>query len=66
MDKTQGRRLKELEWENARLRKIVAALSLDNEILVERLGARIAHVKSSAEFHGLHKLHRSTDRGANP
>ena len=37
MDKTQARRLKELERENARLKKIVVDLSLDNEILKEAL-----------------------------
>jgi transposase-like protein len=31
----QGRRLKELEQENARLKKLVADLSLDNAILKE-------------------------------
>ena len=31
----QARRLKELEQENARLRKLVADLSLDNAILKE-------------------------------
>ncbi len=40
MDKTQARRLKELERENARLKKIVADLSLDNEILKEALSKK--------------------------
>ncbi len=40
MDKTQARRLKELERENARLKKIVADLSLDNEILKEVLSKK--------------------------
>ena len=33
----QARRLKELEAENTRLKKLVADLSLDNAILKERL-----------------------------
>jgi putative transposase len=40
MDKTQSRRLKELERENARLKRIVADLSLDNEILKEALSKK--------------------------
>jgi transposase-like protein len=40
MDKTQARRLKELERENARLKRIVADLSLDNEILKEALSKK--------------------------
>jgi transposase-like protein len=40
MDRTQARRLKELERENARLKKIVADLSLDNEILKESLSKK--------------------------
>ena len=40
MDKTQARRLKELERENARLKRIVAGLSLDNEILKEALSKK--------------------------
>ena len=33
MGKDQARRLKELETENARLKRVVADLSLDNQIL---------------------------------
>ena len=40
MDKTQARRLKELEHENARLRQVVADLSLDKEILKEALSKK--------------------------
>jgi len=40
MDKTQARRLKELERENTRLKRIVADLSLDNEILKEALSKK--------------------------
>jgi putative transposase len=40
MDKTQARRLKELEQENARLRQVVAELSLDKEILKEALSKK--------------------------
>lgn len=40
MGKTQARRLKELERENARLKRIVADLSLDNEILKEALSKK--------------------------
>ena len=40
MDKTQARRLKELERENARLRQVVADLSLDKEILKEALSKK--------------------------
>lgn len=40
MDKTQARRLKELEQENARLRQVVADLSLDKEILKEALSKK--------------------------
>jgi hypothetical protein len=35
MHSEQARRLKDLEKENARLKKIVADLSLDNDILKE-------------------------------
>jgi putative transposase len=35
MDLSQARRLKELESENGRLKKLVADLSLDNQILKE-------------------------------
>jgi transposase-like protein len=34
---SQARRLKELEWENTRLKKLVAELSLDKSILEEAL-----------------------------
>ena len=37
MDRSQAQRLKELERENTRLRKIVSDLSLDNAILKEVL-----------------------------
>jgi transposase-like protein len=37
LDKTQARRLKELEQENARLRGVVADLTLDKAILKEAL-----------------------------
>ncbi len=37
---TEARRLKELERKNARLKKIVADLSLDNEILKEALSKK--------------------------
>jgi putative transposase len=40
MDKIQVRRLKELEQENARLRQVVADLSLDKEILKEALSKK--------------------------
>jgi putative transposase len=40
MGKTQARRLKELEQENARLRQVVAELSLDKEILREALSKK--------------------------
>lgn len=35
MGKPEARRLRELEKENARLKKLVAELSLDNDILKE-------------------------------
>jgi putative transposase len=38
MDVTQAKKLKEVEEENARLKKLVADLSLDNAILKEVLG----------------------------
>jgi len=37
MTKTQAKRLKELEKENTRLKKLVADISLDNAILKETL-----------------------------
>ena len=37
LDTTQARKLKELEKENARLKKLVADISLDNAILKEVL-----------------------------
>ena len=40
MDKTQARKLKELEKENLELKKLVANLSLDNAILKEVLGKK--------------------------
>jgi len=40
MDKTQARKLKELEKENLQLKKMVANLSLDNAILKEVLGKK--------------------------
>ena len=40
MDKNQAQRLKELEVENARLRKIVADLTLDQAILKEVLSKK--------------------------
>jgi transposase-like protein len=39
MDVTQARKLKEMEKENTRLKKLVADLSLDNAILKEVLGS---------------------------
>jgi len=38
MDVTQARKLKEMEKENTKLKKLVADLSLDNAILKEVLG----------------------------
>ena len=40
MDTTQARKLKGLEKENTRLKKLVADLSLDNAILKEVLGKK--------------------------
>ena len=40
MDVIQAKRLKEIEKENARLKKLVADLSLDNAILKEVLGKK--------------------------
>jgi putative transposase len=40
MDVTQAKKLKEIEKENARLKKLVADLSLDNAILKEVLGKK--------------------------
>jgi putative transposase len=40
MDATQAKKLKEMEKENARLKKLVADLSLDNAILKEVLGKK--------------------------
>ncbi len=40
MDVTQAKKLKEMEKENARLKKLVADLSLDNAILKEVLGRK--------------------------
>ena len=40
MDVTQAKRLKEIEKENARLKKLVADLSLDNAILKKVLGKK--------------------------
>ena len=40
MDVTQARKLKEVETENVRLKKLVADLSLDNAILKEVLGKK--------------------------
>ena len=40
MDKSEVRRLKELERENARLKKLVAELSLDKAILEEVLSKK--------------------------
>jgi putative transposase len=40
MDKTQARRLQELERENTRLKKLVADLSLDKAILEEALSKK--------------------------
>jgi putative transposase len=40
MDVTQARKLKEMEKENAQLKKLVADLSLDNAILKEVLGKK--------------------------
>jgi putative transposase len=40
MDVTQAKKLKEVEQENARLKKLVADLSLDNAILKEVLGKK--------------------------
>ena len=40
MDVTQAKKLKEMEQENTRLKKLVADLSLDNAILKEVLGKK--------------------------
>jgi transposase-like protein len=40
MDITQAKKLREIEKENARLKKLVADLSLDNAILKEVLGKK--------------------------
>ena len=40
MDITQARKIKEVEKENIRLKKLVADLSLDNAILKEVLGKK--------------------------
>ena len=40
MDVSQAKKLKEMEKENARLKKLVADLSLDNAILKEVLGKK--------------------------
>jgi transposase-like protein len=40
MDVTQAKKLKDMEKENARLKKLVADLSLDNAILKEVLGKK--------------------------
>jgi putative transposase len=40
MDITQARKLREIEKENTRLKKLVADLSLDNAILKEVLGKK--------------------------
>lgn len=40
MDKSQARQLKDLERENARLKKLVANLSLDKAILEEALSKK--------------------------
>ena len=40
MDVTQAKKFKEMEKENARLKKLVADLSLDNAILKEVLGKK--------------------------
>jgi putative transposase len=40
MDVTQARKLKEMEKENTRLKKLVADLSLDNAILKEVLSKK--------------------------
>jgi len=40
LDKTQARKLKELESENLQLKKLVADLSLDNAILKEVLSKK--------------------------
>ena len=40
MDITQAKKLREIEKENTRLKKLVADLSLDNAILKEVLGKK--------------------------
>lgn len=40
MDKSQAKRLKELEKENARLKKLLAEKDLDNDILREALAGK--------------------------
>lgn len=40
MNTTEAKRLKELEVENARMKKLIANLSLDNLILKEALGKK--------------------------
>ena len=50
MVKEQVRRLKELEKENARLKKLVANLSLDKAILEEALGKKLSAQPGSASW----------------
>ena len=55
MDKTQARKLKELEKENLQLKKLVANLSLDNAILKEVLGKNSLTRQETAGSTASHK-----------
>jgi transposase-like protein len=48
MDVTQARKLKEMEKENTRLKKLVADLSLDNAILKEVLGSTYSGLRQNS------------------
>ena len=50
MDKADVRRLEELEQDNARLKKLVADLTLDKEILKEALSGK-SGLSRPGEFH---------------
>jgi len=60
----QAKRLKELEQENTRLKKLVADLSLDNAILKEVSGETSKPVEEAAgSRHGLHNASRVSTTG---